>query len=88
MIDFVVHSEKVESTPQGNKINTDPRFLRSSINIIVTVVLNSNREKHTAYSRNVTRIKRPLHASSKIGFTCVSSNPSEIYRNQAIDQIS
>lgn len=42
MIDFVVHSEKVESTPQGNKINTDPRFLRSSINIIVTVVLSSN----------------------------------------------
>lgn len=29
MTDFVVHSEKVQSTPQGNKIDADQRYLRS-----------------------------------------------------------
>lgn len=80
MIDFVVHSEKAESTLQGNKTDSDQRFLRSSINIRVKSGIKFKQRKQVI-SRNITRIKMPLHKSSKMSFTWVSSNPSEICRN-------
>lgn len=45
MIDFVVHSEKVESSPEGNKIDSDQTFLRSSVNIIEKCTIKFKQRK-------------------------------------------
>lgn len=85
MIDFVVHSEKVESSPQGNKINIDARFLRSSINIIVTVVLSSNIQLIEVMQQESKQLCMQAVKQVSLGFPPTQVKHTEI---QAIDQIS